>query len=152
MEHIRRRHAFSAIILSTTFFWPVCALQAQQSSALKLADTDRAMITRSVLRSIFKPGSAYEGKYLIFANGIRREWLPKIAGYELALVTQRQLESSEDSTHYWVVSLEPLRRSVRVAVHLYDLSDGGIPEVMLYYSYHRVNGKWRGRYLWGLGN
>src|SRR5215470_2154696 len=124
MRNTRRRHAFSAILLSTTFFWHVCALQAQQSSGLKLADTDRAMITRSVLRSIFKPGSAYEGKYLIFANGMRREWLPKIAGYELSLVTQRQLESSKDSTHYYVVSLEQLRRSVRVAVHLYDLSDG----------------------------
>src|SRR5262245_694390 len=152
MKHTRRRHAFSAILLSTTFFWPVCALQAQQSIALKIADTDRAMITRSVLRSIFKPGSAYEGKYLIFANGICREWLPKISGYELDLVTQRQLESSKDSTHYYVVRLQPLRRSVRVALYLYGPCGGGLPEMMLYYSYHRVNDKWRGRYLWGLGN
>jgi hypothetical protein len=124
----------------------------RQSSKIELTDNDRAAIIQSVLRKIFNPKSNYEGRHFIFAEGIRSEWIPKISGYNLVLVTREEINAFEEPPHYYVIQLEPTAKSVEVIVNLYDREDERYPEVNLHYSYRRINGNWRGEYLYGSGN
>ena len=111
---------------------------------IQLTDQDRSAIIRSVTRNIFKSESTYQGKYFILADGIRPRWIPRIAGYDLALITRQEIQSTNTPLYYYVLWLRPLKRSVYVTVHLYDSKTGTFPHVMLFYSYYRVGRKWRG--------
>ncbi len=131
---------------------PSYGFSGEQDSRIRLADEDRAAIIQSVLRDVFNPKSNYEGEHLILAEGIRSEWIPKISGFNLKLMSRQELKSLEESPHYYVVRLKPTAKLVEVIVNIYDLKDERYPEVDLHYNYRRINGKWRGRYLYGGGN
>jgi len=151
MKYSRNRRTFLVILLPALFCLLGPAARGAHLSKIKLTDHDRATIIGSVARNIFKPGSTYEGQYFIVADGIQPEWIPKIPGYQLSLVTRKQIDSSNQLPCY-VVRLQLLKTSVRVTVHLYTAESGTNPEVMLYYSYRRVGLKWRVRYLGGGGS
>jgi hypothetical protein len=123
-----------------------------QSKRIKLSDKDQAAIIQSVLREIFNPKSNYEGTHYILAEGVRPEWVPRISGYTLKVVTRMEINSFEENPHYYVIRLEPMANSVEVTLNLYNREDERNPEVYLYYSYRRINSKWRGKYLYGGGN
>ena len=118
---------------------------------IKLTDNDRAAIIGSVALSLFKPGRNYEGTHLILADGLRAEWIPKISGYDVRLVTRNEIETAKTRMFYYVVQLRAQTRSVHVTVTGYDSETKNLPHVMLHYSYRRSRGKWRGKYLWGAG-
>jgi hypothetical protein len=151
MKNSRSRRTLLVILLPAL----LCSLGSAAPGAhlrkIKLTDHDRAAIIGSVARNIFKPGSTYEGQYFIVADGIQPEWIPKIRGYQLTLVTRKQIDSSNQLPCY-VVSMRPMTTSVQVTVHLFSAESGTTPEVMLYYSYRRVGLGWRVRYLGGGGS
>jgi hypothetical protein len=94
---------------------------------VKLSDHDRASIVGSVVRNIFKSGSTYEGKYFVLGDNLQPKWIPKVVGYDLALVTRKEIESSKTSLNYYVLWLRPLKNSVHVTVHLYDSQTDTFP-------------------------
>jgi hypothetical protein len=134
----------------------VCVAQAVAGGAkvqqIKLTDHDRASIIGSVARDLFKTGRNYEGKHFILADGIRSEWIPKIAGYDVTLVSRDDIETVGMRVFYYVVQLRALRRSVHVTVTGYDSETKNLPHVVLHYSFRRAGNQWRGKYLWGAGD
>jgi len=118
---------------------------------IQLTDQDRAAIVGSVARNIFRPGSNYEGKHFILADGIRAEWIPKIVGYDVTLVTRKEIETANTRIFYYVVQLCASTKSVHVTVTGYD-SESKDLHVVLHYSYWRAGHGWRGKYLWGAGD
>jgi hypothetical protein len=123
------------------------ALGASTAAAvprMKLSDRDRAAIIGSVARDLFKPGHNYEGKHFILFNGIRPEWLPKLPGYDVRLLSQEEIDSARVPIYYYALWLRPQKHSVRVTVHLYDSETKTLPHVMLFYLYYRVEHGWRG--------
>jgi hypothetical protein len=119
---------------------------------IKLTDHDHASITGSVARDLFKTGHNYEGKHFILADGIRSEWIPKIAGYDVTLVSRGDIEAASMPIFYYVVQLRALRQSVHVTVTGYDSETKDLPHVELHYSFRRAGNRWRGKYLGGAGD
>ena len=140
---------FSSLLLFVTALSVSTVAAAAQ---MKLTDRDRATIVASVTRSLFRPGANYEGKHFILANGIRAEWLPKIFGYDVRLVTREELQQTTARIFYYVFQLRPLKRSVQVTVTAYDSETKTLSHVDLHYSYRRTRHGWRGKYLWGGGD
>ena len=88
----------------------------------------------------------------MLGDNLRPKWIPKVVGYDLALITRKEIESSKTSLNYYVLWLRQLKHSVHVTVHLYDSQTGTFPHVMVFYSYRRAGHKWRGRPLGGGGD
>ena len=119
---------------------------------IKLTDHDHASITGSVARDLFKTGHNYEGKHFILADGIRSEWIPKIAGYDVTLVSRGDIEAASMPIFYYVVQLRALRQSVHVTVTGYDSETKDLFHGELHYSFRRAGNRWRGKYLGGAGD
>ena len=122
------------------------------SPRIKLTDRDRATIVASVARTLFRPGANYEGQHFILADGLRAEWIPKISGYDIRLVSREELQHSNTRIFYYVFNLRPLKRSVHVTVTGYDSETKTLPHVFLGYSYWRTSRGWRSKYLGGGGD
>jgi hypothetical protein len=75
----------------------VCIVQAVAGDAkvqqIKLTDHDRASMIGFIAGDLFKTGHNYEGKHFILADGIRSEWIPQIAGYDVRLVLRDDIET-----------------------------------------------------------
>ena len=134
----------------------VCFVQAVAGGAkvqqIKLTDHDRASIISSVARDLFKTGHNYGGKHFILADGIRSEWIPKITGYDVTLVSRGDIEAASMPIFYYVVQLRALRQSVHVTVTGYDSETKDLPHVELHYSFRRAGNRWRRKYLGGAGD
>ena len=152
MKHSHLHRIVSVILLSALLCCSNTIGQSTHLPQITLTDYDRASIIGSVARNLFRPGSTYEGKHFILADGVRPEWIPKVAGYDVAVVTRKEIESSSTPLYYYAFRLRPLRRSVHVTVDLYDSETGTFPHVILHYSYRRAGRKWHGKYLWGAGD
>ena len=139
----------AALVFSSSAL--VYSFDAGRIDAIKLTARDRAVIIQSVLKDIFSRRRNYEGRYFILSEGIRPEWLPKIPGYELLLVNRKQIETRQESLPYYDVQLRESGRKVRVDVYLYTSEAGKDPEVILYYRFRKVRGKWRGKFWGGAG-
>jgi hypothetical protein len=122
------------------------------ASRIKLTDRDRATIVASFARTLFRPGVNYEGQHCILADGLRAEWIPKIPGYDVRLVTREELQHSNSRIFYYVLLLRPLKRSVHLTVTAYDSETKTLPHVILHYSYWRTRRGWRSKYLGGGGD
>ena len=146
------RISLLAPVLLCAFFLPSHGILGGQRNRITLTDSDRATIIQSVLREVFNPKSNYEGEHLILAEGIRSEWIPRISGFNLKLMSREELESFEEPPHYYVIRLKLTSKIVEVIVNIYNMKDERYPEVDLHYSYRRLNGKWKGKYLYGGGN
>ena len=141
-------------LIATSVILALSALAAGSSSrqTSKLADRDREAIVQSVLREVFDSRRNAEGEHFILTEGIKAEWLPNIPNFKLTPATRQELKAFEKPPHYYVVRLRPMDSSVEVVVNLFDMSDERHAEVELHYSYRKVRGKWRGKYLFGGGN
>ena len=138
-----------------SLFLFVTALSAPTATAtprIKLTDRDRGAIVASVARNLFKPGANYEGEHFILADGLRAEWIPKISGYDVKLVSRDDLRHTSTRIFYYVFQLRPLTKSVHVTVRAYDSETKDQLHVELHYSYLRTRHGWRGKYLWGGGD
>src|SRR5712691_2473743 len=69
---------------------------------IKLTDRDRAAIVGSVTRDLFRVGRNYEGKHFILVDGIQPNWIPRIPGYDISLVTRNEIESARAPIYYYV--------------------------------------------------
>ena len=139
---------FSSLFLFVT---ALSSLTATATPRVKLTDRDRGAIVASVARNLFKPGANYEGEHFILADGIRAEWIPKISGYEVRLVSREELRHTSTRIFYYVFQLRPSTRSVHVTIRAYDSETTDL-HVELHYSYSRTRHGWRGKYLWGAGD
>ena len=128
-----------------------CVPAVEARSRIKLTNRDRAAIVASVTRTLFRPGANYEGQHFILADGVRAEWIPRISGYDLRLVSREELEHSHARIFYYVFNLRPLKRTVHVSVNAYD-SQTKTLHVFLQYSYWRTRRGWRSKYLGGGGD
>ena len=120
-------------------------------SRLSLTDRDRAAIVAFVARTLFRPSANYEGRYFILADGMRAEWIPKISGYDVRLVSREELQRTNADIFYYVFNLRPSKRSVHVTVNAYD-SQTKTLHVFLQYSFWRTRRGWRSKYLGGGGD
>jgi hypothetical protein len=140
---------FSPLLLFVT---ALSVSPATAAAPMKLTDRDRAAIVASVARHLFRPGANDEGEHFILADGVRAEWIPKIRGYEVKLVTREELQNTTTRIFYYVFQLRASKRSVHVTVTAYDSETKTLPHVDLHYSYWRTRHGWRGKYLWGGGD
>jgi len=152
MKYSNRHYLRSVVLLTVLLCFANIVARGANPRRMKLSDHDRASIVGSVVRNIFKSGSTYEGKYFVLGDNLRPKWIPRVAGYDLALITRKEIESSKASLNYYVLWLRPLKNSVHVTVRLYDSQTGTFPHVIVFYSYQRAGHKWRGRPLGGGGD
>ncbi len=132
---------FSLLVLLAIALAPATATAA---SRMKLSHRDRAAIVGSVFRDVFKPGRNYEGKHFILANSIHSNWIPRIPGYDVRLLSQNDIDAAREPIYYYALWLRPQKHYVRVRLYLYDSETRTFPHVMLFYRYYRVGNKWRG--------
>lgn len=152
MKYLRGNRIRSILLLPAMVCFAQGVAGGPKVRQIKLTDHDRASIIGSVAKDLFKTGHNYKGKHFILADGIRANWIPKIAGYDVTLVSRDDIETAGMSVFYYVVQLRALRQSVHVTVTGYDSETKNVPHVVLHYSFRRAGNKWRGKYLWGAGD
>lgn len=133
-------------VLSLHLFWPAFTIADRGRASIKLSNSDRAVIVQLVLRDLFRPSKNAKGKYFILAEDIQPQWIPKIVGYDLSVVSREDLRSFPNPPHFFRLMLNPGQKTINVVVHFTELKWEQYPEVGFFYKYRRVDGRWRGRY------
>jgi hypothetical protein len=127
-----------------------------------ISDRDRSEILRQALQQLVHSkmlmGDQLKGQIVLSTQNLKREWVPEVAGLQLALMSSHEIQKKADHENdFLYVSFSRFKVNGMCAVISFSntwavgkrstmvyLSGGGFE-----YEFHKESGKWVGRFLSG---